>query len=111
MSRLIVSGKSRTEIDISKYFGDYEFPVVTKSLFHDEGKLVPKKKNILFERSQKICLYPEVNFTILIEENKSIIIFDATAVVNRTDIQIQKGIIRTCRDFANLFSKIILKES
>lgn len=51
MSRLIVSGKSRTEIDISKYFGDYEFPVVTKSLFHDEGKLVPKKKNILFERS------------------------------------------------------------
>ena len=47
MSRLIVSGKSRTEIDISKYFGDYEFPVVTKSLFHDEGKLVPKKEKYI----------------------------------------------------------------
>ena len=45
--RLIVSDKSRPEIDISKYFGDYEFPVVTKSLFHGEGKLIPKKEKYI----------------------------------------------------------------
>ena len=43
MSRLIVAARSRPEIDLSKYFGDYEFSVVPRSLFHDDGKLVPTK--------------------------------------------------------------------
>ena len=34
-----------------------------------------------------MCLYPEINFTILIEENESVIIFDGMAVVNRIYIQ------------------------
>ena len=33
------------------------------------------------------------------------------AVVNRIDIHERKGIIKTCQDFADVFSKIILKES
>ena len=33
------------------------------------------------------------------------------AVVNRIDIQEQKGFIKTCQDFAYVFSNIILKES
>ena len=33
------------------------------------------------------------------------------AVVNTIDIQEKKGIIKTCQDFADVFSKIILKES
>ena len=33
------------------------------------------------------------------------------AVVNRIDIQKQNGIIKTCRDFAVMFPKIILNES
>ena len=33
------------------------------------------------------------------------------AVVNRIDIQEQKGIIKTCQDFADVFSNIFLKES
>ena len=33
------------------------------------------------------------------------------AVVNRIDIQEQKGFIKTCQNFAYVFSKIILKES
>ena len=42
---------------------------------------------------------------------KSVIIFDGMAVVNRIDIQKQKSIIKTYRDFADVFSKIILKEN
>ena len=56
-------------------------------------------------------MYLEINFTTLIEESESVIIFDGRAVVNRTDIQKEKGIIKMCRDFADVFSKIILKES
>ena len=33
------------------------------------------------------------------------------AILNRIDIQEQKGIIKTCQDSADVFSKIILKES
>ena len=33
------------------------------------------------------------------------------AVINRIDIQEQKGIIKTCQDFTDVFSKIIVKES
>ena len=33
------------------------------------------------------------------------------AVVNTIDIQEQKGIIKTCQDFADVFSKTIVKES
>ena len=43
MSRLIVAARSRPEIDINKYFSGYEFSVVPRSLFHDDGKLVPTK--------------------------------------------------------------------
>ena len=32
------------------------------------------------------------------------------AILNRIDIQEQKGIIKTCQDSADVFSKIILKE-
>ena len=33
------------------------------------------------------------------------------AVINRIAIQEQKGIIKTCQDFAYVFSKAIVKES
>lgn len=52
MSRLIVAARRRPEIDISKFFGDYEFLVVPNSLFHDNGKLVPTK--VFFTRVRKL---------------------------------------------------------
>ena len=66
---------------------------------------------MLFYRSYKTFFYPEINFPILIEKNENFIIFDGTAVINRIPIQKQKCIIKTCREFAYLFSKIVLKES
>ena len=80
-----------------------------RSLFHDDGKLLlTKYKNIILQELEH--LYPEINFTTLIKVNESII-FDGMAVANRIDIQQQKGIIKTCQDFADVFSKSILKES
>ena len=110
MSRLIVAARSRPETDISKYFDDYEFSVVPRSLFLDDGKLVPTKdKYVTLQELEHF--YQEINVTTLIKENESVIIFDGMAVVNRIEIQKQKDVIKTCRDFADVFSKIILKES
>ena len=110
MSRLLLAARSRPEIDLSKYFGDYEFLVVPKSLFHDDGKLVPtKNKYVILQELEH--LYPKINFTTLIKESERVIMFDGMAGVNKIDIQKQKGIIKTCRDFAGVFSKIILKEN
>ena len=69
MSRLIVAARSRPEIDISKYFGDSEFSVVPKPLFHDDGKFVQTKdKYVILQELEH--LYPEINFTTLIEESE-----------------------------------------
>ena len=55
MSRLIVAARSRPEIDISKYFGDYEFSVVPKSLFLDDRKLVPiKDKYVILQELEHL---------------------------------------------------------
>ena len=56
MSRLIAAARSRPEIDISKYFGYYEFSVVPKSLFLDDGKLVPTKDKCYFTRVRILVL-------------------------------------------------------
>ena len=109
-SRLILATRRRSEIDISKHFGDYAFSVVPKSFFHDDGKLVPTKdKYVILQELEH--LHPEIDFTTLIEESQKVIIFDGKAVVNRNDIQKQNGVIKTCRDFADVFSKVILKEN
>ena len=110
MSRLIVAARSRPEIYINKYFGGYEFSVVPRSLFHDDGKLVSTKdKYVILQELEHLNL--EINLTTLIEESESVIIFDGMAVINRNRIQKQKGITKTGRDFADVFSKIILKKS
>ena len=102
--------RRRSEIDISKHFGDYAFSVVPKSFFHDDGKLVPTKdKYVILQELEH--LHPEIDFTTLIEESQKVIIFDGKAVVKRNDIQKQNGVIKTCRDFADVFSKVILKEN
>ena len=74
-----------------------------KALFHDDGKLVPTKdKYIILQDLEN--LYPEINFTTLIEDNESVIIFDGMAVVNRKRVlQKQKGITKTCLILQKLF--------
>ena len=71
------------------YFGDHEFSVMSKLLFHDDGKFLPTKdKYVILQELEH--LYPEINFAILIEESENVVIFDGIAVINRIDIQKQK---------------------
>ena len=74
------------------------------------GKLVSiKDKYVILQELEHLNL--EISLTTLIEESESVIIFDGMAVINRNGIQKQKGITKTGRDFADVFSKIILKKS
>ena len=72
LSRPIVAARSRPEINISKYFGDYEFLVVPKSLFHDDSKSVATKDKYVILRELE-HLYPKINVTTLTEESESVI--------------------------------------
>ena len=66
-----------------------------KSLFYNDGNLVPRKdKYIILQELEKV--YQQINFTTLIDENEKVIIFDGMTVVNRIDIQKEKG------DFKNM---------
>ena len=43
MSRFIVASRTRQDIDLPYYFGEYEFSVVPRSLFNRYGVLIPSK--------------------------------------------------------------------
>ena len=40
MTRFIIALRKRPELDMEKYMGEYEFSVVSRSLFTSEGKLI-----------------------------------------------------------------------
>lgn len=43
MSRFLVAARSRSEIDLPRYLGKYEFSAVSQSLFSMEGKILTCK--------------------------------------------------------------------
>ena len=43
MSRFLVAARSRSEIDLPRYLGKYEFSAVPQSLFSMEGKILTCK--------------------------------------------------------------------
>ena len=108
MSRPIVAARSRPEIDLSNYFGEFEFSVVPKSLFSADGNLLKTSdKSVIVQEIEK--QYPDINITSFREDSDSVLIFDGMAIANR--ISIQKCQLKTCNEFANKFIDIILKES
>ena len=108
MSKLIIAAKSRPEIDVSKYLGEYEFSSVPKSLFSADGNLLKTiDKHFMLQELEK--MFPWTHQIIYIQEKDYVLIFDGMAVANK--INIQKYKLKTCQDFADVYSKIILSES
>ena len=108
MSRLIVAARSRPEIDLSNYFGEFEFSVVPKSLFSADGNLLKTSdKSVIVQEIEK--QFPDINITNFTEDSDSVLIFDGMVIANR--ISIQKCQLKNWNEFANKFIDIILKES
>ena len=44
MSRFLVAARSRSEMDLPRYLGKYEFPAVPQSLFSMEGEILRQRQ-------------------------------------------------------------------
>ena len=97
--------RTRHDIDLPSYLGDYEFSVVPRSLFTPDGQLYKStdKSVILNEIENLTNQAQDVLFHIssIPNEKNSVIIFDGMAIV--------KSI--SCEDFVNVFTNQIIDES
>ena len=93
VSCFIVASRTRQDIDVPYYFGEYEFSVVPWSLFNRYSVLIPsKEKSSVFHLIKHLS--PESVITDSVElargDNK-VIILDPIAIIN--SIQIKKTMI------------------
>ena len=113
-ARFRIVCRTRPYIDLLSYLGDYEFSVVPRSLFTPDGQLYKStdKSVILNEIENLTNQAQDVLFhtSSVPNEKNSVIIFDGMAIVNLISIENSK-FIRTCEDFANVFTNQIIDES
>ena len=106
--------RTRHDIDLPSYLGDYEFSVVPRSLFTPDGQLYKStdKSVILNEIENLTNQAQDVLFhtSSVPNEKNSVIISDGMAIVNSISIESSK-FIKTCQDFTNVFSNQIIDES
>ena len=110
MSRFLVTLRSRPDIDLSYYLGEFELSVIPRSLFTVDGclhkttdKSVVASQLRKFYNDENSC-----NESINDPSEEKVIIFDGMAIVNK--INIKKSKIKTCADFAEVFVERILDE-
>ena len=108
MTKLLVVSRSRPDIHLSTYLGEYEFTVVAGSLFASDGTLhQTTDKSVISTELRKMLpeKYEEDHHV----SSKRVIVFDGMALVNKTDTK--KSKIKTCREFSDHFIKIVKRES
>ena len=103
MSRFIVASRTRQDIDLPHYFGEYEFSVVPRSLFNRYGVLIPSK-----DKSSVFHLIKDLSPASVITDSgelaggdNKVIVLDAMAIDN--SIQIENNDIKLCKYFAAKF--------
>ena len=108
MTKLLVVSRSRPDIDLSTYLGEYEFTVVPGSLFASDGTLhqTTDKSAISTELRKMLPQKYEEDHHV---SSKRVIVFDGMALVNKIDIK--KSKIKTCLEFSDHFIKIVKRES
>ena len=107
MTKLLVVSRSRPDIDLSTYLGEYEFTVVPGSLFASDGTLhQTTDKSVISTEFRKMLpkKYEEDRHV----SSKRVIVFDGMALVNKIDTK--KSKIKTCLEFSDHFIKIVKRE-
>ena len=111
MRRFIVASRTRQDIDVPYYFGEYEFSVVPRSLFDKYGVLIPSKyKSSVFHLIKDLSPASVItDSSKLAGGDNKVIFLDAIAIVH--SIQIEKNNdIKLCKDFvAEFISRVQLK--
>ena len=110
MSRFLVISRSRPEIDLSFYLGEYELSVVPRSLFSADGVMYQEKdKSVVVEEIRKLCSLRNDSNDDPVTNATRVIVFDGMAIVN--GINISKSKLSTCCDFAQSLFEIILSHA
>ena len=106
--------RTRHDIDLPSYLGDYEFSVVPRSLFTPDGQLYKStgESVILNEMENLTNQAQDVLFhtSSVPNEKNNVIIFESMAIVNSISNENSMHI-KTCEDFANVFTNQIIDES
>ena len=108
LSRLLVVGKSRPELEVKDAIGEYEFDSAPPSNFQPDGSmLMLSGKSLLVKSVMDLPLPEDVHLPLVEEANSnqtSILIIDAMCVVNMITKTNEKF---TVSDFARKFVDII----
>ena len=118
MTRLLVASRTRSDIDLPKYLGMYEFSVVPRFLFTIDGTLyqtndksvitVERRKSQIVEENEE-SIEQSSSSSSSSSRTRKVIIFDGMAIVNKINIKKQK--IKNCAEFAEQFVNIIKREA
>ena len=110
ISRFLLTLRSRPEIELSFYIGEYELFKVPRSLFSADGVMYQEKeKSVFAEEIKKVCSLGNESNDDPVTDATRVIVFDRIAMVNR--ITINKSKLSTCCDFPESFSEIILSHA
>ena len=106
--------RTRHDIDLPSYLGDYEFSVVPQSLFTPDGQLYKStdKSVILNEIENLTNQAQDVLFhtSSVPNQRNSSIIFGSMVIISSISIENSKNM-KPCEDFANVFTNQIIDES
>ena len=90
MSRFTVAAKSRPDVDLPGYLGNYGFSTVPRSIFRQEGDLIRSKDKYKITSEMLESLPIENIAEESADSGYKVIVFDGMAVVNKIDIKKMK---------------------
>ena len=106
--------RTRHDIDLPSYLGDYEFSVVPRSLFTPDGQLYKSTdKSVILNEIENLTNQAQdvlFNTNSVPNRKNSVIIFESMAIVNSISNENSMHI-KTCEDFANVFTNQVIEES
>ena len=113
LAKFVIASRRRDDIDLPAYFGRFEFTVVPRSMFRQDGSLLlgTDKATVMHEIENMIPgnngdhHHQTSGNTI---PQQKVVIFDGMAVVNRIK---KTQDIETCKDLAASFTQIVLYEA
>ena len=106
--------RTRHDIDLPSYLGDYEFSVVPRPLFTPDGQLYKSTdKSVILNEIENLTNQAQdvlFNTNSVPNRKNSVIIFESMAIVNSISNENSMHI-KTCEDFANVFTNQVIEES
>ena len=110
MTRLLITARKRPEVDLEQIIGEYEFSVVPRSMFNNDGSfLIETSKSVIMHQIE-IMIDDDQDESMENEEDtidQRVIIFDGMAVLDK--IKIGTGI-QNCCQLAERFLSILMSK-